>query len=76
MPYVKKYDPNYPDAIIRHYDVEEIIHDKIMYEGGDFFSDKRNIEDQIEQCVKIMGKLIDHLGIDASIFNDDFIKDE
>lgn len=75
MLYINRFVKNSSNKVYAYYYAEDVIHDKVMYKD-DYYHEPRSIEDQIEQCVKIMGKLIEHLGIDASIFNDDFIKDE
>lgn len=75
MRYREKFNANYPNNVYANYTAFDVINDKVMYEDG-YYHEKRSIEDQIKQCVQVIGELMDHLGIDASMFNDTFIKAE
>jgi hypothetical protein len=44
--------------------------------GHSVFVEHRPLEEQVEQLTQVIAELIEHLGIDAAIFNDNFIKVE
>jgi hypothetical protein len=73
--YIKKRDQNDPKRNTWRASTQDVIYDRVMTKTGyGMFSEQRPLEEQVKQCVEVMAELMEHLGVDASLFNTDYVK--
>lgn len=74
--YIKSVDQHKAKCLEWKASAYDVIHDRVMTKTPNYgtFSEHRSIEDQVQQCIQVMAELIEHLGVDASLFNSDYIK--
>lgn len=53
---------------------EVVIRERVMTKRGYGFSERRPLEEQVEQLVQVMAELCEEMNIDATKFNDDYEK--
>ena len=74
--YIKKVDQHNAKRADWRASTHDVIYDRVMTKTPNYgsFSEQRPLEEQVKQCIEVMAELMEHFGVDASLFNTDYVK--